>query len=629
MRVDNFHGGTDSKIQINEPATGQQVVMDATIDFSVDITYTDHPYVDNGVGYFRVELSKLTTSGWEVVETKSKTLGNDDDDGDWSDTIVVSATMTEEVEQYQLALHCETQQTSAGTEVDLNAVVQAVQGLGVIGDFTLDFIPASIVYCPPGQDMTNSLTQSESYGTRFTIGRSSGFKTETGVQAKIDFLGIIGEGVGFSNSQSVTNQSTSGIEVSHFRTTVVTADNQRAIGRAYWGPLGDLFVILVNPSFETSKRADGSLFYAMKSIKQMIVVPAWKLLRPGDDPIAGAIPADVRRRLLELDPFIHNLDRFFPEDLGDDLSVAANPYADPSGGNRAELLGRWWLDTGSVLNYSEGESRQLFSTQTNEVKFESTVTINASAGINYDGIAASLGLSQSSTTSVGFQQSKETSAAASRTAACLLMHNQNERDLDGIDIFYDKIFSTFMFRRVRRKRRPREKEMVPVGALLGHIHGRDRAPLRGAEVVIRGREGEQRTSTSPTGEYTLVNLPPGKYTLEAGDQRRQVEITEDSSPDSPHVLDLTDVRRKLDLRAASVWEVQDALGIPSHVVQRIGGRLGKIGNASELAKVACVDRDTSDAWREQVQLQWPRKPRPSRKRKPSRKRPPSSGKRGA
>jgi hypothetical protein len=59
-----------------------------------------------------------------------------------------------------------------------------------------------------------------------------------------------GEGVGFSQSQSVTNQSTSGIQVSHFRTTVVTADNQKALGRADWGPLGDIFVILVNPAAE-------------------------------------------------------------------------------------------------------------------------------------------------------------------------------------------------------------------------------------------------------------------------------------------------------------------------------------------------------------------------------------------
>ena len=79
-----------------------------------------------------------------------------------------------------------------------------------MGTFALDFVPVSIVYCPPGQDMTASLTQSESYGTRFTIGESSGMQSQTGVQFKVDVLGLFGEGVGFSQSQSTTNTATSG-----------------------------------------------------------------------------------------------------------------------------------------------------------------------------------------------------------------------------------------------------------------------------------------------------------------------------------------------------------------------------------------------------------------------------------
>lgn len=403
MEVDNFKGGTDSWININESATAQQTVTDAAIDFSVEIKYTDHPYFDHGVGFFSVQLNRMTTSGWQVVESKSKSLGNDNDDGDWSDTITVSVTMAEEVEMYQLVLHCETQQTSFGTSADLSSVVQAVQGEAVVGDFTLDFLPMSIVYCPPGQD-----------------------------------------------------------------------------------------------------------------------------------PIASSIPAEVRRRLLELDPFIHNLDQFFP-DSGAALAVAANPYADPSAGNRAEMLGRWWLDTGSELNYSEGESRQLFQTYSNEVKYESTVTINASAGLNFEDIAASLGLTQSSTTSVGFQQSKETSLSSSRTASCFLIHNQNERDLDGIDIFYDKMFSTFMFRRVRRRREfpPEEGVRVGAGALSGRVSSPRSAPLRGLEVLLTGAGGTFRTSTAQSGTYTFVNLPPGEYRLEAGDQRQPVEIAADCSPEKP------------------------------------------------------------------------------------------------
>ncbi len=158
--------------------------------------------------------------------------------------------------------------------------------------------------------MTASLTQTSTFGTRLTLGQSSGMTSQTGVQAQVGFLGSFGEGIGL-DSQSVSNQSTSGIQISHFRNTVVTADNQKAIGRAYWGPLGDLFVILVNPTFSASQRADGTILYSMQNIEQVLIVPAWKLLRPGTDPIASAVPADARQRLLQLDPFITNLNLFF------------------------------------------------------------------------------------------------------------------------------------------------------------------------------------------------------------------------------------------------------------------------------------------------------------------------------
>jgi hypothetical protein len=518
--------------------------------------------------------------------------------------------MVEEAEQYQFALHCETRDTSLGTSEDFNAYAQAVQGFAAIGDFTLDFIPASIVYCPPGQDMTASLTQSESYGTRFTVGESTGFKTDTTVQAKIDFLGIIGEGVGFSNSQSVQNGQTSGIQVSHFRNTVVTADNQRAIGRAYWGPLGDLFVILVNPNFAVSRRADGTLFYSMNSIAQVVVIPAWKLLRPGEDPIANAIPDDVRRRLLELDPFIGNLDQFFP-DSGAALADAALPYNDPSPNNRAEAIGRWWLDTGSELAYSQGETHELFSTQTNQVSFESTVSINASVGINYDGIAAALGTAQSNTTTVGFQSSKETDASFSRSAACLLIHNQNERDLDGIDLYFDKIFSTFMFRRVRARRRGPRDVVVDHGALQGKIYSkRDGAPLVGSGVRLISEDGEvHETSTSARGGYSFVNLQPGMYALEVGTHREELGIDEESSPYNPHELTIRDVQPVIDLRHAPVWQVQQALGIPSEVVRRIGEQIDKATSSAALARIAGVDRATVEEWREHVELRLPRRQR--------------------
>jgi Carboxypeptidase regulatory-like domain len=607
MQVDNFEGGDDEAAGFNETAAAQQVVTDATIEFSVDIKYTDHPIYDHGHGYFSVQISRFTTSGWEALDWKSKTLGNDSDDGDWSDSLVVSVTMVSEVELYQLHLHCGLRDTGfgAGPTVDVRGTVQAVKD-SIVGEFTLDFVPVSIVYAPPGQDMTASLTQSLNYGTRFTLGNSSGFKSEQGITAKIsDVTGLSGIGIGFSDSQSVSNGQTSGIEISHFRNTVVTADNQRAIGRAYWGPLGDLFVILVNPTFAASRRGESTLFYSLKSIQQVLIVPAWKLLRPANDPIASGIPAEARHRMLGLDPFIRNLDQFFP-DSGADLSIAANPYADPSANNRAELIGRWWLDTGSELNYSEGETHQLFSTQTNQVTYESTVTINASVGAVYNGIAASLGLSASNTTSVGFQQSKETSGSYSRSASCLLIHNQNERDLDGIDLFYDKIFSTFMFRRVRARRKPGLNDH---GALGGQVFAPTEAPLAGISVKLRGRGQMHETTTSASGRYSFVNLEPGRYEVQVGDHRERITIDQESSATSPQPLDLKGVRRTIDLQRSPVWEVRQALGVPSDVVQLVGANLPKVRSFAALARLTGVDAERVKHWRDTIRVAWPPRPR--------------------
>ena len=238
MNVSSFHGGTESSITVSS-TPAQQTVTDAHIDFRIEIAFHDHPWFDNGRGYFSAQLEKFTTTnGWVLADFQSRTLGDDDHDGDWYDALVVSTTMTALAEQYRIVLHCETRDTSFGTSEDQTAFLQAVQGQSAIGDFTLDFVPMSIVYCPPGQDMTASLTQSESYGTRFTIGESSGMESQSGVQAKVDVLGLFGEGVGFSQSQSTTqpvDQRDPGLALPQH---VVTADNQKAIGRAYWGPLG-------------------------------------------------------------------------------------------------------------------------------------------------------------------------------------------------------------------------------------------------------------------------------------------------------------------------------------------------------------------------------------------------------
>src|SRR5258708_38934941 len=65
----------------------------------------------------------------------------------------------------------------------------------------------------------------------------------------------------------------------------ITADNQKAIGRAYWGPLGDQFVILANLAFLITKKSSGQILHAptLDGGEQVLVIPAWKPLRPGND----------------------------------------------------------------------------------------------------------------------------------------------------------------------------------------------------------------------------------------------------------------------------------------------------------------------------------------------------------
>jgi hypothetical protein len=612
MDVDNHSSGTESEITLL-PQT-QQVVTDVNIDFRMDIAFHDHPYFDHGRGYFSARLDKLTVNGFQQVDFQSKTLGNNNDDGDWYDSLTVSVSMTDVIEQYRIVLHCETQATSLGTSADITGYAQAIQGESAIGTFTLDFVPLSIVYCPPGQDMTASLTQSSSYGTRFTIGDSSSMQSQTGVQAKVDFLGLVGESVGFSQSQTVANQTTSGIQVSHFRNTIVTADNQKAIGRAYWGPLGDIFVILVNPTFAASKRADGTILYALTGIEQVLTIPARRLLRPDGDPIAGVLPADTRRQLLQLDPFITNLDLFFP-DSGADLTNASIPFADPSANNRAELIGRWWLDSGTELNYAIGESHQLFSANATEVQYSSTVSISANAGVDIDGLTAALGVSQSNTTTVGLQSSKETDASYSTTASCFLIHSQNERDLAGIEIYYDKIFSTFMFRRLSLGRPPAGG--VCGGAIAGHVGDVEGLPLRKLAVSLTDAEGNvHETTTSITGQYGFANLCPGAYTLVAGDQRLRIELAEEASPVAPARRDVVNVRRVIDITKAPIWELREALELSSDQVRRIGAGRQYPRNLTELAKLVGADAAQRADWTKRNVLVWPR-PATSRARRPA------------
>ncbi len=432
-------GGTVSSVAFNLDIPTQIEVNELSIRFKVDYEFHDHPISDNGKGRFKAWLDVMRDGGWQNVDYKEDDLGNDHDNGDWYDSYEISHTMEFPMEMYRVRLECRTKDTSLGTSAESSKTFTCVQAIGYIGDFTLDYVPLSIVYCPPGQDMTNNLSHTIQYASMTTIGNSYTMQSVEGVHLGASYKGIASIGMGYQESQSTSNTAVNGIEISDFRNTVITADNRQAIGRAYWGPLSDLFLVMVNPKFAASQRADGIIFYEHQDTENLLIIPAHKLLRPGDDPIVSNIPADDRRKILELDPFIYNLDLFFPVDTGADLHAAANPYADPSRNNRAEPIGLWYLSQGTVLNYSIGDGLKLINKIGTEETFSTTMSGSA---------AIIIGPSASFTTSVGIQWSKEVTNYLSKSATCFLIKNQNDPDTYAIKLYYDRNFGTIMFRKV-------------------------------------------------------------------------------------------------------------------------------------------------------------------------------------
>ena len=526
-------------------------------------------------------------------------------------SFITSITVTAPLEEYMFSVSCMGPQggPEVGNYPRQDIVLQIARGPASMGDFSLDFVPLSIVYCPPGQDMTNSLTLSNSFGTQLGIGGGASVTSDTGGSLKFA-TGFFGIGIGGTDSNSSGNKTSTGLGVSHFRTSVITADNQRAIGRAYWGPLGDLFVILVNPAFSLSKRADETIFYTLKAVPQSIIIPAWKLLRPGNDVVAAAIPADARRSILALDPFITNLDKFFP-DSGAPLEEAANPYADPSPNNRAELIGRWWLEGGAEFQYSEGEKVDLLFNKTNEVGYTSTASVSASGGYSAGELKAALGVDIDNKLNITYQSSMEADASASVSASCFLIRNQNQRDTDAIEVYYDKIFSTFMFRRIRMASQLQASGNLGAGAIVGTVTGVSGAFLRGVPILLSGKDAHYQTSADGSGAFAFYNVVPGSYSITAGDHKVRVSVNVAHNPVNPIRIALTGVRRFLDPARAPVWEVSESLGVSVQEVFALGPQLLEATSDDSLARLLFRGSFIPPNWRKNVFFPWDDQPGPT------------------
>ncbi len=474
------------------------------------------------------------------------------------------------------------------------------------GDFSLDYIPITILYCPPGQDMTNSLKQTSNCMTNLSCGFSKtvGSKNSTGMEISggiggltkfVSGSGLISSSSSETNSQSIGNSVTNMICLNYLWGTNLIADNHQAIGNKFWGPLGDLFLILKNPWLSLRGDEKGSYLIEWSESKsfltEILVLPAHKLLRPDKDPIASHIPADCRRRMLELDPFITNLDDFFPIDKGLELSIAVNPYQDPSvgnpstntGDNRAVRIARYSISNGVILDFSMVSEINFRNINNNETEYFSEVTKTdnyvLNLGIFFDAI--SLGLSGSNATSkftrLTYQNSEECSVGKILTATCKLIRNQDETDLSDIEIWWDKHFNTFMFRKIH----PCKPIKVKISGtellicegirLSGTVISIDGRRLGNVKINIKSTKSSlyYSTMTDHLGKFSFENIIVGKYEIECGDTKHDLEVTNENLADLGIYIELKNVKRVIDLKNTPLWEFAEACQISIHRAREI------------------------------------------------------------
>lgn len=582
----------------------------------------------------------------------------------------------------------------------------------ILGNFILDYLPITIVYDPPGQDMSASLGQREEFGTTLTCGFT---KTEGKTSSKSAGVSVGFQAHSSSERESATTQTTSkSLDMKNFRNTIITADNKTAIGRKYFGPLADIFVIGKGSEFSAEfSNIKQTLAYWFEEMENVIILPAHKLLRPGDDNIANSIPPEVRYELLTLDPFFprDQLDLFFPsfeprgvvcyvkeengvgynavyriyiapsnmyaytidydfyseitqrsmfkaegiafyvadpdespppdhvplyhltgfqttilttskdireraltygfEDkkhLGyvikpdekesniktgytplfcayggklsgpslpqvheechfytireseyrkkvgpppEDLNLACDSSIDPSKNSRAELIGTWYPSAGVDLQYQLGDAIDLKQGESRQLTWSTSFQESFGGGFSLFGLGFTTSSGSGTFKQIGYQSSIETRETFSTSAACHILRNQNADDLRGIQIYYDKIFSTLMFRLI-----PENPRIIQGSVYSPTGMRQDRMDVG----LYQNNRCIAETATSTLGRYGFFLPEPGQYEIRIkGNDPIPVNVDFDSENRIIN-KDIRDVLRVIDLQEAPIWEIRKLLG---------------------------------------------------------------------
>jgi hypothetical protein len=397
--------------------------------------------------------------------------------------------------------------------------------------------------------------------------------------------------------------------------TLLVADNQSTIGRKYWGPLGDLFLLVINPQFSvahspTSATGDpNGTFYLTPGPgygAEIVIVQGYKLLNPTGDPVASRLSAATRQKILQLDPFYMNLGPFFPADgsVPDystlDPSTAVDPYVDPStgsdltnlssgdsvpGDNRAALIAQYSVDNGVEVDLTTMTTLTFQNIATNQSTYNASVQSSTgnSGSVTFDFLTFSSSSTSinGSSLQIGYQASFECSAGQINTAKCKLVRNQIESDLDDIQIWWDKQFSTFMFRLINTSLSsfsgivftPRTTVPLPSGV----------KPLQNGlnnvRITLSKGNVTHKTMTDHNGQFQFYNIKdPGQYVLTVGNKAQKVNIQKGNN--GP--IRVENVKRIVNPKTSPIWELH-TIGIPPAHALAI---------KKELHKKPSVNRDT-------------------------------------
>jgi len=255
------------------------------------------------------------------------------------------------------------------------------------------------------------------------------------------------------------------------------------------------------------------------------------------------------------------------------------------------------LNQGTELNYAIGQQKELFWPDGPEKSFTSNLTFSVGFDVTVMNeintlFGFSVSSSEGTTVELGYQSSLETTEKKSKTASCFLIRNQNQADLDGIDLYYDLLFSTLMFRRV--------PEMVGVAGL---ISGTDGLPvgLTAVSLISIASEKVYTTVTGPYGNYEFLGLKAGDYTLRVGDKQTDARVATGVTR-----VDIRQVRRALDLENSPVWEIKRSLDVSSKIVRLISRNLDGIFDEKDLAHITGHDEKRMKLIAANTIINWPR-----------------------